>query len=45
MDWTPLVSTTMFDGIKADMLTATGGIMVLVLIIVGGGILIRVLMR
>jgi hypothetical protein len=45
MDWTPLVSTTMFDGIKTDMLTATGGIMMLVLIVVGGGILLRVIMR
>lgn len=45
MNWTPLVSATMFDGIKADMLTATGGIMTLALIILGGGILLRVLMR
>ncbi len=45
MEWTPLVTTTMFDGIRADMLTATGGIMTLVLIVVGGGILVRVLMR
>ena len=45
MDWTPLVSTTMFDGIKIDMITATGGIMMLALIVVGGGILLRVLMR
>jgi len=45
MEWTPLISSSLFDGIKADMLTATGGIMMLCLIVVGGGILIRVLMR
>jgi hypothetical protein len=45
MEWTPLVTAAMFDGIKADMLTATGGIMMLCLIVLGGGILLRVLMR
>lgn len=43
--WTPLITSTMFDGIKADLLTGTAGLMTLGLVILGGGILLRVLMR
>lgn len=45
MEWTPLVSSTMFDGIRTDMLTASGGLMTLSLIVLGVGILLRVFMR
>jgi len=44
-DWTPLVTSSMFDGIRADTLTAVGGIMSVLLIVLGVGILIRVLTR
>lgn len=43
MEWTPLVSNTMFTGIKADMGTAAVGIMAVCLIILGIGLLMRVL--
>lgn len=40
-EWTPLVQSSDFTGIRTDLLTAVGGIMSLVLIVVGVGILIR----
>ncbi len=40
-DWTPLVSSTTFDGIKADVILACGSIFVLGLIIFGIGVLMR----
>ena len=27
MSWTPMLDTTFFDGVKADMLVAVGGIL------------------
>lgn len=41
--WTPLIASTDFDGIKADLLVCVGGILALVIIIAGIGVLIRVL--
>jgi len=45
MEWTPLMPSGAFDGIKADMLTASGGLMVLVIILLGIGIVIRVMSK
>lgn len=45
MEWTPLITSAMFDGIRADLLTANIGILSLALVFVGGGILVRVFMR
>ena len=41
MTWTPLITSDMFSGIQADLLTAVGGILALVLIVVGLGVLIK----
>ena len=35
MEWTPMVSTAMFDGIKADMITAAGCLFALGIIVFG----------
>ncbi|BCS53909.1 hypothetical protein [Geobacter sp. SVR] len=43
--WTPLVTSTMFDGIHADMLTTSGGILSVLLIILGIGLIVKVLAR
>nr|WP_321467266.1 hypothetical protein [uncultured Desulfobulbus sp.] len=40
-EWTPMVDSTMFDGIKADMLTMVGGIVTLFFIILGLAMLMR----
>ena len=40
--WTPLIVSTAFDGVTADLLTAVGGMMTLIMIVVGVGILVRV---
>ena len=40
-DWTPLISSTMFDGIKADMLTMVSGIVTLFFIVLGLVMLMR----
>lgn len=45
MDWTPLIAATDFNGIRADVLTTATGIISIVLIVVGLGILVRVLSR
>ncbi|EKD40959.1 MAG: hypothetical protein ACD_74C00099G0008 [uncultured bacterium] len=45
MTWTPLVDATFFDGIKADVLTTNLGIMTIALIILGGGILLKVMLK
>ena len=42
MTWTPLLSSTFFDGVKADMLVAVGGILSLSLIVFGLAMLMRV---
>lgn len=44
-EWTPLISAASFTGIETDVLTAVGGIMTICLIVVGAGILIKMLMR
>ncbi|MCI5159053.1 MAG: hypothetical protein D3906_11595 [Candidatus Electrothrix sp. AUS1_2] len=41
--WTPLIQSTYFDGIKADLITTVSGITVLLFIILGLGILYRVI--
>jgi len=43
--WAPLINTTDFDGIKADVFTASGGILAVLLVIVGIGLLVKVLGR
>lgn len=43
--WTPLIASTDFDGIKADVLTTAGGILAVLLVIIGVGLLVRVLGR
>lgn len=43
--WTPLISTSDFDGIKTDVLATSGGIVAVLLIIVGIGLLVKVLGR
>lgn len=40
-EWTPLISSTAFDGIKADLLTMVGGIITLFFIIFGLVMLMR----
>lgn len=44
-EWTPLVTSDMFTGVQTDILTAATGILSVVLIVLGIGILIRVLSR
>ncbi len=39
--WTPLINSTMFDGIKADMLVMVGGIVTLFFIVFGMAMLMR----
>lgn len=41
MEWISLIPEDMFTGIQADLLTAVGGILSLVLIVVGLGVLIK----
>jgi len=43
--WTPLITSEMFTGIQTDVLTTATGIISVVLIVLGIGILIRVLAR
>jgi hypothetical protein len=43
--WTPLIDSSAFDGIKGDVLTASGGILAVLLVIIGVGLLVRVLGR
>lgn len=45
MEWTPMLSSTFFNGVRTDMLTATGGILGLALIIFGLAMLMRVIGR
>lgn len=40
--WDPLIQSTYFDGIKADMMTTVNGIILVALIIVGLGMLLKV---
>lgn len=41
--WTPLISSSDFDGVKTDLLTTVGGIVTLLFIVLGLGVLYRVL--
>ncbi len=43
--WTSLINSTDFDGVRADVLTTAGGVISVVLVVLGLGILIRVLSR
>lgn len=45
MTWTPLISSTFFDGVRTDMLTAAAGILGLALIIFGIAMLVRTVGR
>lgn len=45
MEWTPMLSSTFFDGVRTDMLTAVAGILGLALIIFGLVMLMRVIGR
>jgi len=45
MAWVPLIAAGDFDGIKADVFTASGGILAVLLVIVGIGLLVKVLGR
>ncbi len=45
MEWTPMLSSTFFNGVRTDMLTAAGGILGLALIIFGLAMLMRVIGR
>ena len=40
-EWTPMLSATFFDGVRADLIVAVGGILSLVLIILGLAILTK----
>jgi hypothetical protein len=39
--WVPIITDTMFDGIRGDMLTAVGGILGLSLIVFGLAMIMR----
>lgn len=43
LTWTPLINSADFDGIKSDVLTTSGGILAVLLVIIGVGLLVRVL--
>lgn len=43
--WTPILASSDFDGIKADVLTAATGLLTIALIIVGLGVVYRLFTR
>jgi len=45
MTWTPLIASTDFDGIQADVLTAATGLLTIALVIVGIGVVYRLFTR
>lgn len=45
MEWTPLVSSTMFDGVKADVVLTAGGMLALALIVFGLVMIMRTMGR
>ena len=45
MTWTPLINSSFFDGVRADMVLAAGGILGLGLIIFGIAMLMRTVGR
>lgn len=40
-EWTPLITATMFDGVRADVILAASGIFLIGLIIFGINVLMR----
>lgn len=42
-EYTPLIASTDFDGIRTDVLTTAGGVVSIMLVVVGLAILIRTL--
>lgn len=44
-DWTPLVTSAMFDGVSADTITAATSILGLMVVVVAVGILVSVFVR
>jgi hypothetical protein len=44
-EWTPLINADDFSGIQADVMTVSGGIISVVLIIVGISYLVRALVK
>lgn len=45
MTYTPLITAAFFDGPRADMLVTAGGYMSLAIIIIGVGLIVRVMSR
>lgn len=41
--WTPLITSSDFDGVRTDLLTTVGGIVTLLFIILGLAVLYRVI--
>lgn len=40
-DWTPMIDSSMFDGIKSDLVTLVGGVVTIFFIILGLVMLMR----
>ena len=45
MNYTPLITATMFDGPKADVLLSVNGILGIMVIILAAGLIMRVFAR
>lgn len=45
MEWSPLITHDMFNGIQTDLGTVATGILTVVLVVMGIGILVRTLSR
>lgn len=41
-EYTPLITATMFDGVRTDVNTAAAGIITILIIVVGLGLLVKV---
>ena len=41
-EYTPLISSSMFDGVRTDVNTAAAGIITILIIVVGLGLLVKV---
>ena len=41
-EYTPLITSTMFDGVRTDVNTAAAGIITILIIVVGLGLLVKV---
>jgi len=44
-EWTPLIDSGAFSGMRSDVMTAVGGVMSIVIIIIGAALIIRALTR